>query len=221
MSEKQVTVITIVILSLFLLAGGSGFYYLYFVVLEEKIQERTALQSQVDDADAKVKKIPALLKEIEGLEQKEKKVIEQIPNLTQMEYDAFADMLDGFRTQSGVSVSRGAWSVPTRPTPLPGRPDVPQPKSVHKIQYDLTVTGSFYQLLRYVNLLEQQRRFIGVYSFTVGKSAGLESLKVGKAKAPGRDLKITIYSYTYKLPPAPFVIEVEDLPSGKSSDIPD
>lgn len=221
MSEKQVTIITIVILVLFLLAGGSGFYYLYFVVREEKLQELAGLDAQVNDANAKVSKIPALLKEIDSLEKQEKEKIQQIPDLTRMEYDAFANMLDMFRNQAGVNVSRGGWAVPTRPSPLPGRPPVNIPPSVHKIQYDLSVTGSFYQLLRYVNLLEQQRRFIGVQTFTIGKASGEGSEKGGKATAPKRDLKITIYSYTYKPRPTPFQIEVKEVVSGKSTDIPD
>ena len=100
MSEKQVTIITIVILSLFILAGGSGFYYLYFVVREEKLQELAALDTQVNDANAKVSKIPGLLKEIENLEKQEKEKIQQIPDLTRLEYDAFANMLDTFRNQA-------------------------------------------------------------------------------------------------------------------------
>lgn len=221
MNEKQVTIITIVILTLFVLAGGSGFYYLYFVVREEKLQELAALDAQVNDANVKVAKIPALLEEIKGLEKKEKSLILHIPDLSRMEYDIFANMLDGFRNQAGVSVSKGTWTTPTRPSPLPGRPAVNVPPTVHKIQYDLNATGTFYQLLRYVNLLEQQRRFIGVQNFTIGKAGTDLQDKSGRVKAPKRDLKITIYSYTYKPPPTPFTIEAKEVVSGKSTEIPD
>ena len=88
------------------------------------------------------------------------------------------------------------------------------------MQYDITVSGSFYQLLRYINLLEQQKRFIGVENFAVTKSGTTET-GLSKAAAPRRDLKITIYSYTYKLPAKPFELPPEESRSGRSTDIPD
>jgi hypothetical protein len=81
------------------------------------------------------------------------------------------------------------------------------------------VTGSFYQLLRYINILEQNKRFIGVENFAISKAGGSDSSK--SPEAPRRDLKIIIYSYTYKLPPKPFEIDAPEARSGKSTDIPD
>jgi Tfp pilus assembly protein PilO len=220
MNEKQVTLITIVVLVLFLLAGGGGFYYLYFVILDEKTQELDALKTQVAEAEAKVAKIDDLKKQIVALQEQEKEKIKKIPNLTRQEYDGFAVLLDKFRTQSGVEVSRGSWATPTQPAPVPGYKPVQVPNTVHKVQYDLTATGSFYQLLRYVNLLEEQTRFIGVKDFSIGKASGQET-RGGAPKVPKRDLKVTIYSYTYKLPPAPFVIEIKEPQVGRSTEIPD
>src|SRR6185503_20076235 len=102
---------------------------------------------------------------------------------------------------ASVVVPRVGWTVPTRPAPIPGRPAVVQPATIHKVQYDISVQGSFYQLIRYINLLEQQRRFIGVDNFSIAKGAG-DTSKL-KAAAPKRDLKLSIYSYTYKQPQKP------------------
>jgi hypothetical protein len=56
----------------------------------------------------------------------------------------------------------------------------------------------------------------------VTKAGGSESVKeLNKAAAPKRDLKITIYSYTYKLPAKPFELPPEESRSGRSTDIPD
>ena len=132
------------------------------------------------------------------------------------EYDVFAELLDDLRRKAGVTIPRTAWTTPSRPAPAPGKPGIPA--TVHKVQYDVSVTGSFYQLLRYVNLIEQQRRFIGVENFSIAKGTGEVA---GSKAAPRRDLKITIYSYTYKPTPVPFVIEAEVERSGKSTDIPD
>ena len=216
MNEKQFTIIWVVALALIIIAGGAAIYYLQFEVLEEKKAEWAAVHEQVLGATKKKNAIPGLRSSIAELEKKEAELITHIPNLTRAEYDALAELLDDLRRKSGVSVSRAGWMVPSRATPLPGRPA--QPLTVHKVQYDLAVSGNFYQLLRYINLLELNRRFLGVETFTINKGSGGE----GKGPAlPKRDLRITIYSYTYKLPPTPFVIDTDDIRSGKSTDLPE
>lgn len=219
MNEKQFTIIWVVALVIIILAGSGAIWYLQFNVLVEKKQILDNVKKQVAIAKDKESKIKGLEKSIEELNKKANDLASHIPNLTRAEYDVFAELLDDFRRKAGVVVSRANWTVPNRPTPIPGRTTLPQPASIHKVQYDLSVTGSFYQLLRYINLIEQQKRFIGVENFTVGKAGGDSG--TNKAAAPKRDLKITIYSYTYKLPPQPFVIEAEPPLSGHSTDIPD
>jgi hypothetical protein len=218
MNEKQFTIIWVVALALIIIAGGTAIYFLQFDLLEQKEQELQVVRGQVADATKKKNAIPGLRTSIAELEKKEAELITHIPNLTRAEYDVFAELLDELRRKAGVSVSRAGWAVPSRPTPVPGRPAAVQPPTVHKVQYDLAVSGTFYQLLRYVNLLEQHRRFIGVESFTISKGQGGD----GKGQIlPKRDLKITIFSYTYKLPPTPFVIVGDEGKSGKSTDLPE
>jgi hypothetical protein len=220
MNEKQFTIIWVVALVIILLAGGGAIWYLQFDVLEEKRAQLKAEKAKVADAKSKKDKIPTLKKSIEALGKKANELAGYIPNLDRAEYDIFAELLDELRKKAGVSVPRASWTVPNRPTPIPGRPAFVQPATVHKVQYDITVNGSFYQLLRYINLLEQQKRFIGVENFSVTKG-GANETNLSKASAPRRDLKITIYSYTYKLPPKPFELPPEESRSGRSTDIPD
>jgi Tfp pilus assembly protein PilO len=219
MNEKQFTIIWVVALVLILIAGGTSIYFLQFDILEEQKKKLAEVQSQVIDATKKKNAIDGIKKSIASLEKKEAELITHIPNLTRAEYDVFAELLDEIRRKAGVTVSRASWGVPTRPAPIPGRPPVVQPPTVHKVQYDLSVTGSFYQLLRYINILEQNKRFIGVENFSISKAGGSDSSK--SPEAPRRDLKIIIYSYTYKLPPKPFEIDAPEARSGKSTDIPD
>lgn len=222
MNEKQFTIIWVVALVIILLAGGGAIWYLQFDLLVEKREALRAVKAKVADAKSKKDKIPALKKSIEALTKKATELATHIPNLDRAEYDIFAELLDELRRKAGVSVPRANWTVPTRPTPVPGRQAFVQPATVHKVQYDITVNGSFYQLLRYINLLEQQKRFIGVENFAVTKSSGSDATTaLNKAAAPRRDLKITIYSYTYKLPPKPFELPPEESRSGRSTDIPD
>lgn len=215
MNEKQFTIIWVVALVLIIIAGSGSIYYLQFEVLEQKKQELAVVQGQVLDATKKKNAIPGLRTSIAELEKKEAELITHIPNLTRAEYDVLAELLDDLRRKAGVSVSRAGWQVPSRAAAMPGRPV--QPPTVHKVQYDLNVTGNFYQLLRYINLLEQNRRFMGVETFSIAKGSGSEP----KILLPKRDLRITIYSYTYKLPPTPFVIETDEVRSGRSTDLPE
>jgi len=218
MNEKQFTIIWIVALALIVIAGGTAIYFLQFDVLEAKEQELQVVMGKVADATKKKNAIPGLRTSIAELEKKEAELITHIPNLTRAEYDVFAEMMDEMRRKAGVSVSKAAWQVPSRPTPVPGRPSVAQPATVHKVQYELAVTGTFYQLLRYINLLEQNRRFIGVESFSIGKGPGGDSKG---SILPKRELRVVIYSYTYKLPPAPYEIVVDEAKASKSTDLPE
>ena len=220
MNEKQFTIIWVVALVIIILAGSGAIWYLQFDVLVEKKKELDAVKSQVNEAKAKVAKIPGLQKSIAELNKRATELATHIPNLDRAEYDVFAELLDDLRRRANVVVPRASWVVPQKPAPIPGRPVVNQPPTIHKVQYDISVTGSFYQLIRYINLLEQQRRHIGVETFSITKGSG-ELSKV-KAATPKRDLKITIYSYTYKPQnPQPFVLETPEERSGKSTDIPD
>ena len=220
MNEKQFTIIWVVALVIILLAGGGAIWYLQFDVLVEKRDQLKAEKAKVADAKSKQAKIKGLKESIAALSKKANELAGYIPNLDRAEYDIFAELLDELRRKAGVNVPRASWTVPPRPTPIPGRPAFVQPATVHKVQYDITVNGSFYQLLRYINLLEQQKRFIGVENFNITKAGGAET-GLTKAASPRRDLKITIYSYTYKLPPKPFELPPEEARSGRSTDIPD
>lgn len=216
MNEKRFTIIWVVALVIILLSGGAAIWYLQFDVLVEKRRQLDVVRGQVNDAKQKQAKIPGLEKSIADLTKQAEELATHIPNLDRAEYDVFAELIDELRRKASVTVPRVTWAVPGRPAPIPGRPVVNQPATIHKVQYDITASGSFYQLLRYINLIEQQRRFIGVENFTIMKGGDTT-----KGVAPRRDLRITIYSYTYKLPAQPFFIEAPEERSGRSTDIPD
>lgn len=221
MNEKKVTIITIICLAFILIAGGAAIWYLQFNVLQEKEAALENVKRELSAAQARVREIEPLKKEIKKLEIDEAEKIKKIPNLTRAEYDAFADMLDEFRRRAGVIVSRGGWVQAPKTAPVPGRPQPkPQPATVHKVQYDLAVTGSFYQLLRYINLLEQETRFINVENFSISK-AGDSGAGATGAAALKRDLKLTLYSYTYRPKAESLEIELEEQRKGRTTDIPD
>jgi Tfp pilus assembly protein PilO len=189
-------ILSIVVLVAVLLLGGGAVYYLQFVILAEKQAELDQVSKQLDEANAKVAKIGDLKKEIENLEKDEKAKLEKIPNLDRLEYDTFANLLDLLRKRSGVFVSRAAW-FNFKPTTTQGRTPKTYPQAIHRVQYDLTVTGGFYQLLKYIHLLEEQRRVINIDNLTLSPRAASGS---DKGAALMRDMKVTVYSFTYRQP---------------------
>jgi Tfp pilus assembly protein PilO len=219
MNEKQVTIITIACLALILLGGAGAFYYFDMMVLEEKNQELARVKEEVSAADAKVKKIPDLKSEITQLKADEARLITRIPNLVRAEYDTLANLLDDLRRRSGVIVPRASWVIPQKPQPIAGRPMAAVPVSVHKVQYDLQVSGGFYQLLRYINLLEAQERYIGIDTMTLVR--GNESESGGRTGPQVHDLKISVYTYTYRKDDLTPVIETQDVEPGRSTELPD
>lgn len=218
MNEKRITLITIACLVILLGATGGAYYYFHLTKLTELQAELERVKAAVADAEQKKNKIPILKEQIAKLRAEEEKLAPRIPNLGRHEYDLLANLLDDLRRRSGVIVPQARWVTATRPQPVPGRPARTIPPTVHKVQFDLNVSGSFFQLLRYINLLEQesqQFRFINVESFQIQPAQGQ-----GLEAALRRNMRVTIYSYTYRQTEEP-VLEIGERRYGRSTDIPD
>lgn len=220
MSEKQVMIISFVVLGVILLLGGGVIYYLQFEVLEAKNQELATAEKELNDAKAKVAQIEGIKKEIDKLRDQIKTKEVRIPDLTRLEYDEFANLLDELRKQAGVFVSTGRWIQVQKPQPVPGRPTRTYPPTIHKVQYELSVSGGFFQLLKFVNLLEEHKRFINVDSFTIIPMQVLGTS--GQPTIPRREMKVMLYSFTYKSPQGLAIPPVppEAKRSGKSTEPP-
>jgi hypothetical protein len=221
MNEKKGLIISIVVLALILAGGGTAIYFLQFDYLVRLEQDLQAVSAQVDDATRKRDAIKPLKEKIAKLKEQEVAKKIKIPTLDRTEYDVFADLLDQLRKQAGVTVSKGTWQQAQQVA----RPGVNVPPTVHRIEYSISAEGSFYQLLRYMNLLEQQKRYIVLDSVSVGR--GQESGGgAAEASKPAfrRDLRVILASYTYR-PPNPakdfFPAKTVEERAGKSTEIPE
>jgi Tfp pilus assembly protein PilO len=209
MNEKQVTIIAVAILAFVLLAGGVITWYLYAKKLAGKKAELVAAENAVKDAGEKRGKIKGLEEQNQKLAKDIKEKQKQIPDLTKLEYDQFANLLDDLRRRANVAVSSADWIATDKMVKaVKGRPGGGLPPTIHKVQYTLMVTGGFYQLLKFVNLLEQEHRFIAVQNFSLSQGPGAKparAAKGGETAPPSvllRDMKITLYSFTYRVPRA-------------------
>ena len=224
MNEKKPIIIACVVLALIVISGGSAIYYFNWVVLPERQKVLDDAIEEVRKAQEKKNLIPKLQAQIKGLREEEAKKKTRIPDLDRMEYDGLANLLDDVRKRAGVDVSRGTYSIPRAATPTPGRPAA-STANVHQVQYELGVKGGFHQLLRYLNMLEKDRRFMNVESFTVTKGSETAASRAGAKGATQavRELKITLTSYTYRLaaPPPLKGVKPEDDKGGISTDVPE
>jgi len=220
MNEKRAMIVTLAALVLIVIGIGASVYHFHFTVLVQLRQDLEQAKGATRDAQAKKDKIPGLQADIEKLKVREAALIKHIPDLTRVEYDKFANLLDGMRRRAGVIVDTARWVTPQRKQPVAGLQSKNVPATVHKVQFDLNVEGSFYQLLRFVNLVEQESRFINVETFTLTKSSESE---LGPVRgAPKRNMKVTIYSYTYKTPAtATPISETPEPQFGQSTPVPD
>lgn len=223
MNEKKPIIIACAVLSLIILAGGAAIYYFRFVVLPEREKVLAQAREAVKQAQEKKAKIDGLKKEILKLSEDEAKEKTRIPDLDGLEYDGLANLLDDIRKRTGVDVAKGTYSQAKSAGGAAAKGAAPAASNVHKVQYDLGVKGGFHQLLRYLNQLEKERRFLFVESFTVGKGSegGAARGATGGATQAVRDLKVVVSSYTYRpTAPARKAPPPEDK-GGVSTDVPE
>lgn len=215
MNEKKPLIIASAVLAVIILAGGGALYYFHFVVMPKALKELEDAKKAVADAMDKKSKIKGYLEQIDVLKKDEEKKRSRIPNLDTKEYDGLANLLDDIRKRAGVDISGGRFSQAREAGPGVASPNV------HKVQYDMNVKGAFHQLVRYLNLIEKEKRYLGVDSLTIGRGADASVRGRSVAQAM-RDLKITLSSYTYRVPPTPPPVTVaEDKGGGQSTPVPD
>ena len=225
MNEKKPLIIACIALGVIILAGGSLLYYFNFVVLPE--QEKLLAGANAELAKAREKKalIPKIEASISDLRAQEVKKKTRIPDLDDKEYDGLALLLDDMRKRAGVDVAKGSYSIPkaAATTGRAGAAAGGASANVHKVQYDLGVKGGFHQLLRYLNMLEKDRRFINVESFSIAKGGAEGGAKGGNRGATQaiRELKVVITSYTYRQGAKPPKAIAKEDEGGISTDVPE
>ena len=192
MNERQITLITLAFLALFIIGGGIGVWYLQFNVLSKKKEGMEALRKKVVVASKKKDSLKKLRIEVNNLRKKETEEIQRIPNLDNNEYDGFVDQLNQMRRQSGVFLRSASTARGRR---VAARGGTKLPTNVDKVSYDLTVSGNFYPLLRFINLIETNKRYIQIDSAKISSSGGRGSGSGGSL----RELKVKVTTYAFKI----------------------
>ncbi len=196
MNEKQITIICITLLVVFVLVGGGLLYYMEFTTHEEIRKQIAKVKKEVDTAEKNRRDWPGLDKENAQLKADIDLLAVRIPifipGRKPYEMDTIVDLIDGLRKSSNVYISSGRYTpIPTGAPPLPG--------NVQKVTYDFSVRGGWFNLLRFINMLETTKRVMNVDSIIITPGGGDEKL----TSTPRRDLTIRVTSYMYREGPPP------------------
>ncbi len=183
MNERTVTIVAVSFLVVIVLAGGGAIYY-FHGVLDERETTHTSRLADVNDAKDKQRAIPKLKEQIKKLEADIAEGDRRIPKLDDLQYDELAELIDALRKQSSTFVQDARYS------PSRGGPGLAP--SMNRATYDVSVRGGFFNLLRFVNLLEAQTRFVAVDDFSI--SGGSEET----GRIPIREMRIRLYSFARK-----------------------
>lgn len=191
MSEKKVTIITIVYIVVILLLGGAGVYFLQIQKLTEKkklVADQTVLEAAMTK---KVRELVSLRTEITNLPEKEAAVAKVIPTLPSGRWDAHIDNFHarGLASQvSIVSIKEGRITG-RKPAAGGGGKGV----TADETYFDLSVKGGFNDLCRFIHMLEMDTPLVVVENFAI------KGGKMGPTgELPPKELKILLKAYGFK-----------------------
>jgi len=187
MSERQMTIVLLIVMGGILLAGAGLIYYLRYQEMASLEEELAAVQKELDEALAKKANIKKLEDEVKLKSEKIEVIRGQIPVFSpKEENDAFQDLVDALRKKSRVNVLDVRYSAVRA-----GQPGADLPSTIFRARYEMKVTGGFFQLLSFMNLLEAERRFLVVDNIKL--LAGSVADKPGVA--PVRELQMNLSTF--------------------------
>ncbi len=144
------------------LAAGGGIWWANGLV-EEKETEIAAIGQQIQAAEAKIRKVPALEEGVIVLRENVASYVKILPE--QALLTDFLRTLSQFTSQSGANITDYV---------------ALKPQTTNKFQkytYKITVGANVWQFMRFISLIESYDRFVKVKSFTLTSSDGKQGTK--------------------------------------------
>jgi Tfp pilus assembly protein PilO len=189
------TIVLLVVMGAIVVIGAGALYWLRFQEMAALEEELAILDRNVAEAQKKSKDIKGLETKVASLKEKIDVIRGQIPVFSpKEENDQFADTVDNLRKKSRVNIVDVRYSAVRGTTP---GDDIPP--SIFRARYEVKVTGGFFQLLSFMNLLETERRFLVVDNIKLLAGAAVEK----SGAPPVRELQMNISTYMQRPPPAP------------------
>lgn len=192
MSEKNLTILLLVIMGVIIVGGGIALYFMRFVTLDDLEQQLTAVNAQVAEAQQKKAKIKALKEEARILTEKRDEILQQIPAFDDNENDQYANLIDQLRKKCRVQIADHKYKA------RGGTGEVAMPKEIFRARYEFKATGGFFQLLNFLNHLETDRRLLIGENIQLRAGAASE----GRSGTPIRELSLTVSTFMKRMAPA-------------------
>lgn len=164
MSEKRI-MLTIVGATVLLVGGAFGGVYWVEGKIEEENQKITALDGQITAAEQKKAKIPKQENEVIILRENIAEYVKILPPTSEL--TRFARTVNSFTQNSGV--------VLTHLTPSQESHD--KRSAFTRFTFDMRLTGTLWQFMKFMNMFESYKRFVKVSNFrlTAGRAASGQS----------------------------------------------
>jgi Tfp pilus assembly protein PilO len=183
LSEKQkLLIIGGSALGLCLLAGG-GVYWAQGLIDEEQ-HGIEAKKADIQIAEGKIAKIPATEREVILLRENLGEYVKILPETKDL--TTFTRALDQFQKQSQV----------TMVSMVRGRPDTASTERFVRTEYNYEVTATLWQFMKFLNLIENYDRFVGVSALSIS-SANNIAKDLGGEGDTIHAMKMTMETYTY------------------------
>jgi Tfp pilus assembly protein PilO len=166
------------------LAAGGGIYWTQGVIDEVRLGIE-AKEAEVAKADARIRQIPALERDVIILRENLGEYVKILPD--DKELTDFLRMLNQFNRQSGVKSSslvnkqRGAAKSADRFTP---------------IEYSYEMTATLWQAVKFMNLVENFERFVSITDFSIDSGAGSDKEQTRDGDVV-HQFKLTLQTYSY------------------------
>lgn len=172
-----------------LLAAG-GVYYAQGLIEEVEAQVKQK-RDGIAAAEAKIAKIPALQKDVIVLRENLDEYVRILPDTREL--TNFVRQLNQFERQSGIHGTG---------LQLKARRETKTTERFVPIEYTYEGSATIWQALKFMNLVENYRRFVSITEFSItagGNSAGAAASRVddGSEREAVHQVRFTLQTYTY------------------------
>ncbi|HEU4339160.1 MAG TPA: hypothetical protein VFS19_03755 [Planctomycetota bacterium] len=212
MSERQMTILLFIVMGGIILIGGGWLYYLRFQEMAQLEEDLAKTERDLKEARDKSAKLPKLREEKKSLIEKIEQIRSQIPLFNpREENDQFADLVGSLEKKSRVNLTDVRYSAVRT-----GHGGEALPASIFRARYELKVTGGFFQLLTFMNLLETERRFLVVDNIKLLSGSAADKPGV----APVRELQMNLSTFMQRPTPTPVAAAGPPKPLEKPAELP-
>jgi len=175
--------------------GGGGVWWAKGLV-QEKVDSIAAMRTQIQAAQAKIRKIPRVEQDVIILRENLYEYVKMLPE--QSEVNDFLRVTQNFQSQSGVEISRFQPSRPAR-----GR------SPFERYSYKFVIRATLWQFMQFMSLFEDYERFVQIKDFALSSGTTRDmsghdivhqfnmtvETYVYRGSAGGSDVQIANYSH--------------------------